>query len=107
MERISSFDDLQAALTNGTTEIILTRGIVATHSFVLADGVSLTGEAQENGELPTLAFMFSDDVVTYMIDGGQVDAIDIKGAVSAAGNKSQLAVVENGGASPSITTKAS
>ena len=29
-----------------------------------------------------------------MIDGGQVDAIDIKGSVSTAGNKSQLAVVE-------------
>lgn len=60
MIQISSFSELQAALSRGEKAIELGRTITALHSIILPAGVTLTGAKQEDGTLPMVIFINTD-----------------------------------------------
>ena len=59
---IKTFNDLIAAIQNGQKEIIITRSILCNYPLLLPEGITLNGQAQENGELPLLSFQYSDGI---------------------------------------------
>lgn len=59
---IKTFNDLVAALQNGQKDIVITRSILCNYSLLLPESVNLSGQPQENGELPLLSFQHSDGI---------------------------------------------
>lgn len=62
MKTIDTYNDLLKAIMDGDSEIVIGRNILVSSSLTLAPNVTLRGEAQENGELPTLCFSHTDGI---------------------------------------------
>lgn len=60
--KIATFNDLVTALLSGEKEIIITRSILCNYPLLLPEGVTVSGQEQENGELPLLSFQHSDGI---------------------------------------------
>lgn len=59
---IDNSNDLLRALAQGETSITITRNILVNTTITLPPHTQLFGQAQENGELPTLSFSHTDGV---------------------------------------------
>ncbi|WP_447642594.1 MULTISPECIES: hypothetical protein [Chitinophagaceae] len=62
MNIINNFNDFVAALQSGQKEITIGRSFLCNYSIILPEGVTLSGQKQENGELPLLSFQHSDGI---------------------------------------------
>ncbi|WP_227535346.1 MULTISPECIES: hypothetical protein [Psychrobacter] len=62
MSHITTYNELVQAVMKGEQELVIGRSILVSSSFTLAPNVILRGEAQENGELPTLSFSRTDGI---------------------------------------------
>lgn len=60
--RINTFNDLVEAIQNGKQNIIITRNILCNYSLLLPDNVNISGQEQENGQVPLLSFQNSDGI---------------------------------------------
>lgn len=58
--KLKTFNDLVSALQSGEKDIVLTRSILCNYPLMLPEGVKISGQEQENGELPLLSFQHSD-----------------------------------------------
>jgi hypothetical protein len=59
---IKTFNNLVAAIQNGEKTITITRSILCNYPILLPEGVNISGQAQENNELPLLSFQHSDGI---------------------------------------------
>lgn len=62
IKEVSNFQELIEEVNNRTEEIVIKRSIPCLYSFILANGMTLKGKKQENGELPLLAFSYNDGI---------------------------------------------
>lgn len=60
--KIKTFNDLVSAVLSGEKDIIITRSILCNYPLLLPEGVKISGQEQENGELPLLSFQHSDGI---------------------------------------------
>lgn len=60
--KVSNFNDLQKAIFNHVNNIVITRSFLCNTSIILPQSVNLSGQAQENGELPSLSFVGTDGI---------------------------------------------
>lgn len=60
--KIQTFNDLVTAVLSGEKDIKITRSILCNYPLMLPEGVKISGQEQENGELPLLSFQHSDGI---------------------------------------------
>ncbi len=62
MHTVNNFNELQQAIQDKVKEIVISRSFLCNTSITLPPSVSLLGQAQENGTLPSLSFVHTDGV---------------------------------------------
>lgn len=62
IKTIDTYNDLLKAIMDGDSDIVIGRNILVSSSLTLAPNVTLRGEPQEDGELPTLCFSHTDGI---------------------------------------------